>query len=97
VTATAGAPVAAVDRTDRKEHAVTVKLLPGHTGDWLDVHAPGGGPPRHGQIVEVLGAVGHERYRVRWIDGRESIFFPAEGTYIRPAAHADAGTARTSD
>jgi hypothetical protein len=75
---------------------MTVKQLPGRAGDWLDVHAPGGGPPRHGQIVEVLGRAGHEHYRVRWIDGRESIFFPAEGTYIRPAPHADAAATRSS-
>lgn len=39
--------------------------------------------PRHlgsgrrlGEIVEVLGAPEHERYRVRWDDEHESIFYP---------------------
>jgi hypothetical protein len=35
------------------------------TGDWIDVHVIGGGTPRHGQVLEVLGHPGHEHYRVR--------------------------------
>jgi hypothetical protein len=48
-------------------------------GDWLEVHAVGGGPPRRGQILEVLGRPGHERYRVRWDEQRESIHYPQAG------------------
>ena len=55
-------------------------------GDWLEVHGPGGGVPRRGQILEVIGGSQHERYRVRWTDDRESIFYPSEGTrFIAPA------------
>ena len=35
------------------------KTDPGNAGDWLEVHSPGGGPPRRGLILEVLGASGH--------------------------------------
>ena len=32
-----------------------------------------------GEILEIRGEQGHERYRVRWEDGHESIFHPADG------------------
>ena len=55
-------------------------------GDWIEVSDLPGRAPRSGQIVEVLGARGHEHYRVRWDEQHESIFYPTEGTMvIRPA------------
>lgn len=59
------------------------KSKTGRVGDWIEVHSPGGGAPRRGEILEVLGAEEHEHYRVRWTDDHESIFFPSEGSYIR--------------
>jgi hypothetical protein len=56
---------------------------PGHVGDEIEVSAPDGSPPRRGQIVDVLGRPGHERYLVRWLDGRESIHYPSDGTHVR--------------
>jgi Ala-tRNA(Pro) deacylase len=38
-----------------------------------------GGEKLIGEILEVRGDDGHERYRVRWEDGHESIFHPADG------------------
>ncbi|HYL08089.1 MAG TPA: DUF1918 domain-containing protein [Candidatus Udaeobacter sp.] len=35
---------------------------------------------REGEILEVLGANEGLHYRVRWDDGRESIFFPSGGS-----------------
>ncbi len=32
-----------------------------------------------GEILEVRGAPEHERYRIRWEDGHESILYPADG------------------
>jgi prolyl-tRNA editing enzyme YbaK/EbsC (Cys-tRNA(Pro) deacylase) len=32
-----------------------------------------------GEILEIRGEAGHERYRVRWEDGHESIFHPTDG------------------
>jgi hypothetical protein len=52
---------------------------PARQGDWLEVHAVGGGPPRRGQILEVLGRPGHVRYRVRWDEQHESIHYPQSG------------------
>ena len=38
-------------------------------------------------ILEVLGDAGKERFRVRWQDGRESIFFPGDDAVVqRPAS-----------
>lgn len=42
------------------------------------------GASRRGEIVEVLGEAGHERYRVRWEDGRESIFHPSPDAVLEP-------------
>lgn len=38
---------------------------------------------RIGEILEVLGAAGSEHYRVRWDDGRESIYFPGNDAVIK--------------
>jgi hypothetical protein len=62
---------------------MTQQTSTGHVGDWIEVHFMAGGPPRRGQIVEVLGTGSHEHYRVRWMDDHESLFFPADGTHIR--------------
>ena len=39
---------------------------------------------RVGEILEVLGEPGHEHYRVRWDDDRESIFYPSNDAIIQP-------------
>jgi len=38
---------------------------------------------RHGVIEEVLREEPHPRYRIRWDDGHETIYTPADGT-LRP-------------
>lgn len=35
------------------------------------------------EILEVLDPGPHERYRVRWDDGHEAIFFPGNDAHIR--------------
>ena len=55
------------------------KQRPARQGDWLEVHAVGGGPPRRGQIVEVIGRPGHERFRIRWDEQHETIHYPQSG------------------
>jgi hypothetical protein len=40
---------------------------------------------RTGEILEVLGELGHEHYRVRWDDDRESVFYPSGDVTIRRA------------
>lgn len=62
------------------------KLIPGRAGDRIEVTSPGRELPRRGIITEVVGPHGHERYRVHWLDGSESIHYPSDGTHIRPAA-----------
>ncbi|HZQ03796.1 MAG TPA: DUF1918 domain-containing protein [Gaiellaceae bacterium] len=40
---------------------------------------------RRGEVLEVLGEPGQQHYRVRWDDGRESIFYPSSDAIVRPA------------
>jgi hypothetical protein len=60
----------------------TTTELPVHAGDWLDARSVSGGARRRGEILEVLGRAGHERYRVLWEDGHESICYPADGVNV---------------
>jgi uncharacterized protein DUF1918 len=38
---------------------------------------------RTGEILEVLGSPGHQHYRVRWDDDRETVFYPSSDATIR--------------
>ena len=60
---------------------------PARPGDWIEVHVLGGGLPRRGQVLEVLGRPGHEHYRVRWDELHESIHFPGGGTTVDRRPH----------
>jgi hypothetical protein len=40
---------------------------------------------RMGEILEVLGEPDHEHYRVRWDDGRETVFYPSSDARIQRA------------
>jgi Domain of unknown function (DUF1918) len=44
---------------------------------------------RHGVIEEVVRAEPHPRYRIRWDDGRESVYTPSDGALrlAEPANH----------
>ena len=42
---------------------------------------------RAGEILEVLGELPNERYRVRWDDGHESLFRPGSDATIRHSTH----------
>ena len=65
----------------------TVHGEPARAGDEIVVggRAVGVGA-KTGKILEVLGDSGHERFRVRWEDGHESIFFPHEDAVLRRPA-----------
>ena len=43
---------------------------------------------RIGEILELLGDPAHPRYRVRWDDGHESVFYPSNDAVIRHKARA---------
>ena len=71
------------------EEAMTksVQGKPVRAGDEIVItgHAVGDAP-RTAVILEVLGEPEHQRFRVRWEDGHESIFFPGEDAVVhRPA------------
>jgi hypothetical protein len=64
----------------------TVQGSPARAGDRIEVagHAVGKAS-RTAVILEVIGDTGRERFRVRWEDGHESIFYPADDALIRRA------------
>jgi len=70
----------------------TVQGEPARAGDEIVITGHSvGDAPRRATILEVLGEPGHERFRVRWEDGHESIFFPADDAIIlRPKQPARA-------
>lgn len=47
---------------------------------------------RSGEILEVIGGPGHLHFRVRWEDGRESLFFPSNDAIVRPSRTPMGGT-----
>lgn len=67
--------------------AKTVEGTPAEVGDLVEItgHTVGDAP-RTAEILEVLGGPDHEHYRVRWEDGHESIFFPADDARITAGA-----------
>ena len=71
-----------MERTE-VEMEKTVKGKPARVGDEIVITGHSvGDAPRTAEILEVLGDAGHERFRVRWEDGHESIFFPADDATI---------------
>lgn len=67
--------------------ARTLHGSPARPGDEIVVAGHSvGASQRSGEILEVLGEPGHERFRVRWEDGRESIFSPGDDAVIRRPA-----------
>jgi hypothetical protein len=59
----------------------------GQAGDWVVVHAHTlGEPARRGLILEVIGPSGRERYRVRWDEEYESIYYPGPDATIEREA-----------
>lgn len=46
--------------------------------------------PRHGVVEEVLRVEPHPRYRIRWDDGRQTVYTPAAGALRKAAAETTA-------
>jgi hypothetical protein len=66
-------------------------------GDWIEVAVIGGGAPRRGQIVAVLGEGTREHYRVRWDEQHESLHYPSDGSHVltpEDLLHPTSGVAR---
>lgn len=70
--------------TRRKEDAVDKTAHAAEAGDLIVVagHRVGEGD-RVGEILEVLGELPHESYRVRWDDDHESVFRPGSDATIK--------------
>jgi hypothetical protein len=43
-----------------------------------------GGTARVGEILEVIGDVGREHFRVRWDSGVETVLYPSSDVIVRP-------------
>jgi hypothetical protein len=75
---------------------MSAPTLHARPGDLVVVeHHRVGETGRLGEILAVLGVPPHERYRVRWDDGRESIFYPSNDTVIRPGSRGRRPAAQT--
>jgi hypothetical protein len=74
----------------------TVQGTPAQAGDEIVITGHSvGNAPRKAVILEVLGDPGRERFRVRWEDGHESIFFPGEDAVLhRPLKRRPKASAR---
>ena len=44
---------------------------------------------RSGVILEILGEPSHPHFRVRWAEGKESIFYPSSDATLHPATGAE--------
>jgi len=53
-----------------------------------------GEPERIGEVLEVMGELPHESYRVHCDDGHESLFRPGSDATIRRATHRSPPKAR---
>ena len=64
--------------------AQTETVFRGQIGDLVVIegHRVGQGQ-RIGEVLEVLGEPGHEHYRVRWEDERETVFYPSNDAIIQ--------------
>jgi Domain of unknown function (DUF1918) len=64
--------------------ARTLQGKPARAGD--EIVVPGhsvGSAQRTAMILEVMGDPGHERFRVRWEDGHESVLSPGDDAVLR--------------
>ena len=66
------------------------QATPTKVGDLIVIEGHRVGESRRiAEILEVLGTDEREHYRVRWDDGRESIFYPSSDAVIQHArSHA---------
>ncbi len=65
-------------------------------GDLVVVHGHSTGQPeRTGVILEVLGASGHEHYRVRWDEEHESLFWLGSDAIVRPGTQRKRGESKS--
>ena len=64
----------------------TNDAIRGQPGDIVIVEGHRVGESRRlGEILEALGTPGHEHYRVRWEDGRETVYYPSSDATIQAA------------
>lgn len=73
--------------SDGKEARVDKRRATPAAGDVLVIAGHRVGEAQQAaEILEVLGDPGHERFRVRWDDGRETTIYPGSDAVVRHAA-----------
>ena len=70
---------------------------PVEVGDQIEARGLHGRPSRRGKVVELLGCAGHQHYRVRWDNERESIVYPSDGVVVTAPATGRGALAEESD
>jgi hypothetical protein len=72
----------------RSKESVMDKTKAAEVGDLIVITGHRVGETEQvGEILEVLGEPPSERYRVRWGDDHESVFYPGSDATIRHATH----------
>jgi hypothetical protein len=60
--------------------------FPAEVGDLIVIEGHHVGESRRtGEVLEVIGEPGHEHYRVRWEDGRDTVFYPSNDATVHRA------------
>jgi hypothetical protein len=71
---------------DEKEARVDKRRVTPAVGDVLVIAGHRVGEAQQAaEILEVLGDPGHERFHVRWDDGRETMIYPGSDAVVRHA------------
>jgi hypothetical protein len=94
----ATAPILAISQgVDKEGSMATKEAFRARVGDLVIVEGHKVGEARRvGEILEVLGEPGHEHYRVRWGDGRETVYYPSSDATIKPAERKKTGTKKAA-
>jgi hypothetical protein len=65
-------------------------VLHAHAGDVIVVEGHRQGEARRiAEVLQVLGSGEHQRYRVRWDDGHESVLYPGSDATVHHSAEAE--------
>lgn len=71
----------AARRTTTPSRRASTLTAPGRSGDLIVIDSPQvGSPPREGEVLEVIHGDVSVSYRVRWVDGHQTLIAPKSGT-----------------
>jgi hypothetical protein len=71
--------------SNHEKHAKTHEPATPEPGWILEVDGHHAGAPKQlAEVLEIVGEPGHQHFRVRWEDGRESTVYPSSDAHLRP-------------